>query len=41
MLGPKLLVQNGIFGQVGHGGKKSIWGVSFTKIPGQKGYDFF
>jgi hypothetical protein len=28
------------FGQVGCGGKKTIWGVSLTKISSQKGYDF-
>jgi len=28
------------FGQVEHGGKKTIWGVFFTKIPNKKGYDF-
>jgi hypothetical protein len=26
--------------QVGHGGKKTIWGVFFTKIPGKKNQDF-
>jgi hypothetical protein len=28
------------FGQVGHGGQKTIWGVFFTEIPYQKGCDF-
>jgi hypothetical protein len=28
------------FGQIGHGGKKTIWGFFFTKIPGQKSRDF-
>ncbi len=28
------------FGQVGHGGKKTIWGVFFTEILGKKGCDF-
>jgi hypothetical protein len=29
------------FGQVGHGGKKTIWGVFWTKIPSKKSQDFF
>jgi hypothetical protein len=28
------------FGQVGHGVKKPIWGVFFTKVLGKKGHDF-
>jgi hypothetical protein len=28
------------FGQIGHGGKNTIWEGFFTKIPGQKGCDF-
>jgi hypothetical protein len=28
------------FGQVGHGGKKTIWGVFLTEIPGKKNHDF-
>jgi len=28
------------FGQVGHGGKKTIWGVSLIEISGQKNHDF-
>jgi len=37
-------VQNNLskmaLGQVGHGGKKTIWGVFLTKNLGQKGHDF-
>jgi hypothetical protein len=28
------------FDKVGHGGKKTIWGVFLTKILGQKNHDF-
>jgi hypothetical protein len=28
------------FGQVGHGGKKTIWGSFFTKIPKKKPWFF-
>ncbi len=28
------------FGQVGHEGKNTIWGVFLTEIPSKKGHDF-
>jgi hypothetical protein len=28
------------FGHVGHGGKKTIWGIFLIKIPSKKGCDF-
>ncbi len=28
------------FGQVGHGGKKTIWGLVLIKIPSKKNHDF-
>jgi hypothetical protein len=28
------------FGQVGHGEKKTIWGVFFIEIPSKKNHDF-
>jgi len=40
MVGSKSICPKWHFGQVGHGGKKTIWGVFFTKIPGQKSEDF-
>jgi len=40
MVESKLTCPKWHFGQVGHGGKKTIWGVFFTKIPSQKNQDF-
>jgi hypothetical protein len=40
MVGSKTTYPKWHFGQVGHGGKKTIWGVFLTKNLGQKGHDF-
>jgi len=40
MVESKLTCPKWHFGQVGHGGKKTIWGVFLTKIPNQKNQDF-
>ncbi len=40
MVGSKTTCPEWHFGQVGHGNKKTMWGVCFTKIPNQKGCDF-
>jgi hypothetical protein len=36
----KLTCSKWDFGQVGHGGKRTIWGAYLTKILGQKNHDF-
>jgi hypothetical protein len=36
MVGSKLTCSKWHFGQIGHGGKKSIWEVFSSEIPGQK-----
>ncbi len=40
MVDSKLTCPKWHFGQVGHGGKKTIWGVFWTKILGKKCWDF-
>ncbi len=40
MVGSKSTCPKWDFGQVGHGGKQTIWGVFFTKIPCHKRHDF-
>jgi hypothetical protein len=40
MVGSKLTCPKWHFGQVGHGSKKTIQGVVWTKIHGKKIWDF-
>jgi hypothetical protein len=40
MVGSKTTYPKWHFGQIRHEDKKTIWGVFFTKILGQKGHDF-
>jgi hypothetical protein len=40
MVGSKTTYPKWHFGQVGHGSRKTIWGVVLTKNLGQKGHDF-
>jgi hypothetical protein len=40
MVESKLTCAEWHFHQVGHGGKKTIWGFFFTEILGQKNHDF-
>ncbi len=40
MIRSKLICPKWHFGQIGHGGKKTIWGVFFIKILGKKNSDF-
>jgi hypothetical protein len=40
MVGSKSTCPKWHFGQVGHGGKKTIWGGFFTKVPNKKNWDF-
>jgi hypothetical protein len=37
IVGSKIISPKWHFGQIGHGGKKTIWGVFFTEIPSEKG----
>jgi hypothetical protein len=40
MVESKLTCPKWHFGQIRHGGKKTIWEVFFTEIPSQKSNDF-
>jgi len=40
MIESKLTCPKWHFDQVGHGGKKTIWGGFFIEILGQKSHDF-